>query len=317
MSAAVCGKRSVFDDLHGSPPVAKRLRFAQASSSAIRFPPSAIAAAAAASPPSSSTTSGTPFEACLEVAGSSRHHHHHSSDGGSVVLLLRQLHALFPEMEEKVVEKVLESCGNSLDSAIKSLTDLRLSSSERSLSSSQDGVSGASVARSSSLAAAMESLSPSTTNSCRQQMEAAAAGSLQQLEGEEWVELLVREMMNAADLDDARARATHTLEAFEKTVASRSAAVMEVQQKENITLKEQLQGLIRDNHILKRAVAIQHERQIEHEGRTRELQQVKQLLAQYQEQVRTLELSNYSLTLHLRKAQEGSSMPGRFHPDVF
>jgi hypothetical protein len=317
MSAAVCGKRSVFDDLHSSPPVAKRLRFAQASSSAIRFPPSAIAAAAAASPPSSSTTSGTPFEACLEAAGSSRHHHHHSSDGGSVVLLLRQLHALFPEMEAKLVEKVLESCGNSLDSAIKSLTDLRLSSSERSVSSSQDGVSGASVARSSSLAAGMESLSPSTTNSCRQKMEAAAAGSLQQLEGEEWVELLVREMMNAADLDDARARATHTLEAFEKTVASRSAAVMEVQQKENIVLKEQLQGLIRDNHILKRAVAIQHERQIEHEGRTRELQQVKQLLAQYQEQVRTLELSNYSLTLHLRKAQEGSSMPGRFHPDVF
>jgi hypothetical protein len=221
-------------------------------------------------------------------------------------------------MEEKLLEKVLESCGNSLDSAIKSLTDLRLSSSERSVSSSQDGVSGASLARSSSLAAGMESLSPSTTNSCRQQMEAAAAaGSLQQLEGGEWVELLVREMMNAADLDDARARATHTLEAFEKTVASRSAAVMEVQQKENIALKEQLQGLIRDNHILKRAVAIQHERQVEHEGRTRELQQVKQLLAQYQEQVRTLELSNYSLTLHLRKAQEGSSMPGRFHPDVF
>jgi hypothetical protein len=220
-------------------------------------------------------------------------------------------------MEEKLVEKVLESCGNSLDSAIKSLTDLRLSSSDRSVSSSQDGVSGASVARSSGLAAVMESLSPPTTNSCRQQMEAAAAGSLQQLEGEEWVELLVREMMNAADLDDARARATHTLGAFEKTVASRSAAVMEVQQKENIALKEQLQGLIRDNHILKRAVAIQHERQIEHEGRTRELQQVKQLLAQYQEQVRALELSNYSLTLHLRKAQEGSSMPGRFHPDVF
>ncbi|CAM6026943.1 unnamed protein product [Sphagnum balticum] len=268
MSAAVCGKRSVFDDLYSSPPVAKRLRFAQASSSAIRFPPSA-------------------------------------------------LHALFPEMEEKLVEKVLESCGNSLDSAIKSLTDLRLSSSDRSVSSSQDGVSGASVARSSGLAAGMESLSPSTTNSCRQQMEAAAAGSLQQLEGEEWVELLVREMMNAADLDDARTRATHTLGAFEKTVASRSAAVMEVQQKENIALKEQLQGLIRDNHILKRAVAIQHERQIEHEGRTRELQQVKQLLAQYQEQVRALELSNYSLTLHLRKAQEGSSMPGRFHPDVF
>jgi hypothetical protein len=92
---------------------------------------------------------------------------------------------------------------------------------------------------------------------------------------------------------------------------------VEVQQKENIALKEQLQSLTRDNHILKRAVAIQHERQLEHEGRTQELQQMKQLLSQYQEQARTLELNNYSLTLHLRQAQEGSSMPGRFHPDVF
>ncbi len=296
MSAAVCGKRSVFEDLHSSPPVAKRLRFAQASS-AIRFHSTA---ATAASP--SSTTGGSPFEACLE-AGSSGHHFEGS--------LIPQLHALFPEMEENLVEKVLESCGNNLDSAIKSLTDLRLSSSERAVSSSQD-VSGAVACRSS--LAGIESPSPSTS-SHRQHVEAAA--SLQQSEGEEWVELLVREMMNAADLNDARARAAHTLESFEKTVASWSAALVEVQQKENIALKEQVQSLTRDNHILKRAVAIQHERQLEHEGRTQELQQMKQLLSQYQEQARTLELNNYSLTLHLRKAQEGSSMPGRFHPDVF
>ncbi len=297
MSAAVCGKRSVFEDLHSSPPVAKRLRFAQATNSAIRFP-------SAAASPLPSTISGTPFEACLE-AGSSGHH-----SEGSVLL---QLYALFPEMEEKLVEKVLESCGNNLDHAIKSLTSLRLSSSGLAGSSSQDVVSGA-VARCSSLGG-MESPSPSTS-SHGEEVDAAAA-SLQQLEGEEWVELLVREMMNAADLNDARSRATHTLKAFEKTVASRSAAIVKVQLKENNALKEQLQGFVRDNYILKRAVAIQHERQMEHEGRTRELQQVKKLLSQYQEQVRTLELTNYSLTLHLQKAQEGSSMPGRFHPDIF
>jgi hypothetical protein len=282
----------VFEDLHSSPPVAKRLRFAQATNSAIRFP-------SAATSPLPSTISGTPFEACLE-AGSSRHH-----SEGSVLL---QLYALFPEMEEKLVEKVLESCGNNLDHAIKSLTSLRLSSSGLAGSSSQD-VSGA-VARCSS-----QQADPSTS-SHGEEVDAAAA-SLQQLEGEEWVELLVREMMNAADLNDARSSATQTLKAFEKTVASQSAAIVKVQQKENNALKEQLQGFVRDNYILKRAVAIQHERQMEHEGRTRELQQVKKLLSQYQEQVRTLEMTNYSLTLHLQKAQEGSSMPGRFHPDIF
>lgn len=60
-----------------------------------------------------------------------------------------------------------------------------------------------------------------------------------------------------------------------------------------MALKEQLQGLLRDNHILKRAVAIQHERQLEHEERSRELEAVKQLLTQHQEQLRSLEVRVY------------------------
>ena len=59
---------------------------------------------------------------------------------------------------------------------------------------------------------------------------------------------------------------------------------------ENTLLKEQLQCLLRDNHILKRAVAIQHERQVEHDNSSQELQQLKQLMAQYQEQIRNLEV---------------------------
>lgn len=55
-------------------------------------------------------------------------------------------------------------------------------------------------------------------------------------------------------------------------------------------LKEQLQTVVRDNHILKRAVSIQHERQSEHENCTQEISQLKQLISQYQEQVRTLEV---------------------------
>lgn len=56
-------------------------------------------------------------------------------------------------------------------------------------------------------------------------------------------------------------------------------------------LKEQMELLLRENVILKRAVAIQHERQKENDERNQEVQQLKQLLTQYQEKLRTLEAS--------------------------
>ncbi|KAJ0831205.1 hypothetical protein HanPSC8_Chr15g0664341 [Helianthus annuus] len=55
----------------------------------------------------------------------------------------------------------------------------------------------------------------------------------------------------------------------------------------------------------------------EYDERNVEVQQLKQLLSQYQEQVRTLEVNNYALTMHLKQAQGSNSIPGRFHPDIF
>lgn len=55
-------------------------------------------------------------------------------------------------------------------------------------------------------------------------------------------------------------------------------------------LKEQLHALFQENAVLKRAVAIQHERQKEFEERGQEIQQLKQLVSQYQEQLRTMEV---------------------------
>jgi hypothetical protein len=55
-------------------------------------------------------------------------------------------------------------------------------------------------------------------------------------------------------------------------------------------LKEQLTVVLRENAVLKRAVAIQHERQKEFDERSHEVQSLKQLVLQYQEQVRTLEV---------------------------
>lgn len=71
-------------------------------------------------------------------------------------------------------------------------------------------------------------------------------------------------------------------------------------------LKEQIEGLLHDNAILKRAVAIQHERQKEYDDRNQEVVQLKQLLVQYQEQLRTLEVLTtelnccYNFTFHFK-----------------
>lgn len=47
---------------------------------------------------------------------------------------------------------------------------------------------------------------------------------------------------------------------------------------------------MQENNILKRAVSIQHERQKEFDEVGQELHQMKQLVSQYQEQLRTLEV---------------------------
>lgn len=59
-------------------------------------------------------------------------------------------------------------------------------------------------------------------------------------------------------------------------------------------LREQVEVLGKDNAILKRAVAIQHERQKELDEKTQELQHLRQLVSQYQEQLRTLEVCTIS-----------------------
>ncbi|KAJ7565414.1 hypothetical protein O6H91_02G059400 [Diphasiastrum complanatum] len=287
MSAVVCGKRSLFDELHGSPPIAKRLRCS--GNSPIRFSSPAPGSSRSSSPGLSDP--GNSFTTSIGVQDH-----------------LLQLRSLFPEMEEQLVEKVLESCGNNLESAIKSLSCLRLSST----SDSQPALHATDPLPTSDSGQPSISQSTGLENTLSNETSPTVA-----VEGTEWVEHLVREMMHASDLDDARNRATRALEAFEKTLSCRAGAVLEALQKENGSLKEQLQAMLRDNQILKRAVAIQHERQLDHAAKSQELQQLKQLLTQYQEQLHTLEINNYALTLHLRKAQEGTSIPGRFHPDVF
>ncbi|XP_042378198.1 uncharacterized protein LOC121971133 isoform X1 [Zingiber officinale] len=297
MSAVVCGKRSssIFDELLTPPPASKRVRCSAGSSS----------------PTPSLRLSPFRISNPLDLGGY----------GEDLIAPdnLSHLKFLFPDMDQQLLKQALEASGNDLDSAIKSLNDLRLDSSYMSLVSAV-GKSENGTEMNGPLSSKGR-LALGTLKENGVDIAGAADASLPSADvhpTNEWVDLFVREMMNASDIDDARARASRALEFFEKSIMDRtSAEVLPNLQKENVMLKEQVEILLRENSVLKRAVSIQHERQKEFEERSQELQHLKQLVAQYQEQVRTLEINNYALTVHLRQAQQGSSMPGRYNPDVF
>ncbi|KAK9290703.1 hypothetical protein L1049_008877 [Liquidambar formosana] len=232
-----------------------------------------------------------------------------SSDFGSgsedTVSVLLQM---FPGLNRELVETVIKTHNNKIEDAIESLHalargDVTSKNESQSFDSTMIGNCGAVPGGQMSEQKA-EDLND--TNS--------TIDSGNTMDGSKWVDMFVHEMMNATDLDDARGRAARILEAFERTLIAHSRASEEL---EHASLKDHLQTLLRDNQILKRAVAIQHERNSEQEEKTREVQQLKHVICQYQEQVRTLELSNYTLKLHLQRAQDGSSIPGQFHPDIF
>ncbi|KAI5381264.1 hypothetical protein KIW84_UN0878 [Lathyrus oleraceus] len=88
-------------------------------------------------------------------------------------------------------------------------------------------------------------------------------------------------------------------------------------QKENLMLKQQIEVLIKEKNSFKNAFRIQHERLSDYDNKNQELQQLKQLASQYQEQIRTLEMNNYALGMHLRQAQQSNGFQGNFPPDVF
>ncbi|KAJ0959778.1 hypothetical protein J5N97_000536, partial [Dioscorea zingiberensis] len=146
----------------------------------------------------------------------------------------------------QLLERALEECGDDLDSAIRSLNELRLSSA-----ANKSGV-------------------------------ASEANVQPQAQEADWVELFVREMMSASNMDDAKARASSVLEVLEKSICSLRASTEAAQSFHQL--------LFRKIQSLKRAVSTQHERQKEYEDRGQELEHLKQVVvAQYQEQLRTLE----------------------------
>ncbi|KAK9823935.1 hypothetical protein WJX72_006493 [[Myrmecia] bisecta] len=212
---------------------------------------------------------------------------------------LAALRGLFPEMDAKVVADVLDACGDNVDEAIKQLGQLRLTAN-------------CSVSAAAAPAADTATSSPSKQPASEQQayanghMEAPASSASEPSPAPktsaEWVDALVQQMAGATSVDDARVRAAQVLQAFEQAVLQATGSVQDM-----ASTRAQVQELQKDNSILKRAVQIQNSRMQELAGREQELAQLKQLVVQYQEKVHSLEVSNYSLAMHLRQATDARS----------
>ncbi|XLU46890.1 uncharacterized protein LOC107628600 [Arachis ipaensis] len=224
--------------------------------------------------------------------------------------LIDRLRTFFPHMDELVLERVLQECGNGndLDAAIKRLNELCLGTT--------DGNTGTVEEPQVEVNADTDKLEEDDGRSASDNLP--PVDNLPK-DGAEWVDFFVRGMMVATSVDDARARAATMLEALEKSISARVSAEATNVQEENLVLKEQIQVLTKERNSFKNAFRIQHERFSDYEEKNQELQQLKQLVSQYQEQIRTFEVNNYALAMHLNQAQQSNpnSFPRHFPPDVF
>ncbi|KAH0450057.1 hypothetical protein IEQ34_020749 [Dendrobium chrysotoxum] len=279
MSAIVCRKRSnyAFDELQYTPTSASKR---SRCSTGTASPP-----VSSASVYSSLSTNASPSFTRPSV----------SDSAGNNDNFLNYLRKLFPHVEQQYLERALEASGNDLDSAISNLNDICLEPA----ATRTDDRAGVNVE-----ILSIASGEPATNNIPK--------------DGSEWVDLLVREIMNSSGIEDARARAFRALDVLEKSIVARAnVEATKNFHNESMILKEQVKLLLGENTILKKAVTIQHQRQKDFEEKNQELESLKQLLSRYQEQLRKLEVNNYALAMHLKQSQQGSSMPGRFHPDIF
>eukprot|EP00899_Mesostigma_viride_P010255 jgi/Mesvir1/19230/Mv11534-RA.1 len=146
---------------------------------------------------------------------------------------------------------------------------------------------------------------------------AATTLNMSSEEGGKWVELLMQEMAAAGGMDDARARATKILLGFGAVIQQKGAEECARLQMEKAEMKLSMDQLVHDSSILKRAVQIQNQRVQELQSHERELVQLREAVAHFQEQLKAAEKSNYALSVHLRQAQQASLLPRHFHPDVF
>lgn len=226
------------------------------------------------------------------------------------------LRGLFPDMEEQTISTVLRECGDDIDSAIRRLNELKLGGGRGGVESAAGPAANQSQQQEQPVAAAGPETS--TAQQTAQQQGQDVPGQQQPAQPTidlgQWVETVVSQMAGASDVGDARQRAASVLQAFASSVAEALG------KDEREQLRAQAAELAKDNSILKRAVAIQNSRLQELSAREDELAALRQMLAQYQEKVHALEMSNYSLALHLKQATcaaDPNAQHSQRHPDVF
>lgn len=99
-----------------------------------------------------------------------------------------------------------------MDSAIRSLNELRLSSA----------ASKAGVASEANVQPQPQSQGAVSTNGQVSATDDPSGQNNLPTHGADWVELFVREMMSASNMDDAKARASRVLEVLEKSICARA-----------------------------------------------------------------------------------------------
>ncbi|KAF6259470.1 hypothetical protein COO60DRAFT_1294852 [Scenedesmus sp. NREL 46B-D3] len=206
-------------------------------------------------------------------------------------------------MDEQAVESVLAECGQDIDAAIRRLTELKLSNAEQQQQQAQAQAA---------VAAASQQHDTASVADARQQQHQQQQVPPGPQTAEQWVDALVQEMAAAKDFTDARGRAAKMLQSFEQFVSARSK-----EGSGGTGSQARAEEALRENAILKRAVQIQNAKLQEASAKDQELAGLKQLVGQYQERLRHLELSNYSLALHLQKATDDRSQTANRPPDVF
>eukprot|EP00884_Botryococcus_braunii_P021765 jgi/Botrbrau1/8272/Bobra.0251s0001.1 len=218
----------------------------------------------------------------------------------AVSCALTALRKLFPGVDEKVMRDTLHACDNDVEAAIQYLNKLYISSETQGSLSSEDHEKDVQKA------VDWATSTPPTAAGHREEKPSTPHTP------EEWVETLVDQMSQAKTMDEARQRAAQVLQAFERAVLDHG------QVGDIADLRAQLESFSRDNAILKRAVAIQNKRLQDIGNKEEELNTLRSTVQQYEQKIHTLEVSNYSLSMHLRQATEPNSfMSGQHNPDVF
>lgn len=248
--------------------------------------------------------------------------HPHQTLGASVVAAL---HGLFPEMKDQVIASVLAEYGDNVDAAIKHLTELRLSATATAAAASASNPASQ-PAQAQQRPAQPEQGQVPTQHSADAAPSAAPAPAPTAKSAEQWVDTIVQQMADAADLPDARRRAGALLQAFEQAVLQHSgqaqgAAASDAGQPGPSGAADGTDSLGRENALLKRAVAIQSVRLQELGARDAEATGLRHALAEAQQRAAALEMQCYSLQLHLRAAAaEAARHGGRGPPpppDIF